>query len=128
MSYSLSAEQLVEVSKLSPEDRLDYCLAKLVEHKELYGLYGDNGWLLLQAENDACLPVWPHEEFAKGWVGQDFPDCQPKLIPLSDWVERWLPGMQQDGNLILVFPVGEEEEGIVLTSEEFVECLQEEQQ
>ena len=127
MSYALDQQQIEEVSKLSPEDRLDYCLQKMVQHQELFGLHGDNGWLLLQAENDACLPVWPHPEFATNWVGDDFPDCVPKLIPLKDWVERWLPGMEQDGNLILVFPVGAEEEGIVLNSAEFSECLQEEE-
>lgn len=121
----LTPDEFVEISKLQPEERFDYALKVMVENSELWGLFGENGWLLLQAENDACVPIWPHESFAKAWEKDDFPDCKPKKIELDAWLSQWLPGMQKNGTLVLVFPLGEDEEGIMLEATEVLECFAE---
>ncbi|MCC2615860.1 DUF2750 domain-containing protein [Aestuariibacter halophilus] len=122
----LTTEQFDALTKLSPEARFDYTLATLIKEGQLWGLYGEKGWLLLQAEDDACLPVWPHEACAKAWEKHDFPDCVPTPISLTDWQSQWLPGMQKNGTLVLVFPLSEDEEGIMLDADEVSQCLIEE--
>ena len=122
----ISTDEFIKLSKLQPEERCDYALSKMIELDHLWGLYGENGWLLLQADEDACLPVFPHEEFAKAWEKDDFPDCEPKQIDFTSWLEQWLPGMDKNATLILVFPLSDDEEGIMLSAKEILGYLQEE--
>lgn len=121
----ISSQEFLEINKLSPEQRFDYMLQCMQQEKQLWGLYGKNGWLLLQAEDDVCMPVWPKEDFARAWEKQDFPDCVPKAIELDAWQQQWLPGMKNNGTLILLFPLSDDEEGIMLEAQEFIECLDE---
>ena len=120
---TISSEDFIALSKMLPEQRFEYAVEQMIERKYLWGLFGDNGWLMLKAEEDACVPIWPHEEFATAWVRDDFPDCKPKQIEFSEWHQQWLPGMKNNGTLVLVFPVGEEEEGIMLEAEEMLDCI-----
>lgn len=123
----ITSNEFVSISKLQPEDRFEYALQKIVENGELWGLYGNNGWLLLQAEDDACLPIWPSEAFAQAWEKNEFPDCKPKSIKLDIWLSQWLPGMQNNGTLVLVFPLSEDEEGIMLNAQEVTDSFTEQQ-
>lgn len=122
----ISNEEFITISKSTPEQRLDYSLAKMIELGQLWGLYGKNGWLLLQADDEACLPIWPYESFAVAWEKEDFPDCKPQPISFEQWQSEWLPGMKQNGTLILVFPLSDDEEGIMLNADELMQCIQEE--
>lgn len=122
----INSQLFITLSKLTPEQRFEYALQKMIESGHLWGLYGSNGWLLLTAEDDACLPIWPHEAFARAWEKEDFPDCQPKQIDFEAWREQWLPGMKNNGTLILVFPLSEDEEGIMLEPQEVLDCIAEE--
>lgn len=120
----INTDEFLRVSKLSPEERFEYTLAHLIKHKEIWGLHGKDGWILLKADEDACLPVWPDASFAQAWEKNDFPDCEPRLIEYDAWMEQWLPGMKANGTLILVFPLSEDEEGIMLTAEEVQGCIE----
>jgi hypothetical protein len=122
----ISTEEFIAITKTTPEQRLDYSLTKMIELNSLWGLYGTNGWLLLKADDEACFPIWPHEAFAVAWEKEEFPDCKPKKISFDDWQNQWLGGMKQNGTLILVFPLSDDEEGIMLSAEELIDCLQEE--
>ncbi len=122
----LTSEEFVRISKLSPEARCDYAIAELVDNQAIYGLYGKDGWVMLQAEGDDCFPVWPHPDFAKSWEKNDFPDCEPKAIALADLMEKWLPGMAQNGTLFLMFPLADDEEGIILEADELAEAIDDE--
>ncbi|MCV2885206.1 DUF2750 domain-containing protein [Aestuariibacter sp. AA17] len=123
---TLSPDTFVEVSNMQPEARFDYMMETLIKQGELWGLFGKNGWLMLKADDDECLPIWPHSEFAKAWEKNDFPDCEPKRISLQEFQNKWLPGMKQVNHLVLAFPLSEDEEGIVLDADEMAECIQDE--
>ncbi|MCF2948971.1 DUF2750 domain-containing protein [Paraglaciecola aquimarina] len=122
---TVSAKDFLDLSKMLPEQRFEYALTKMIEDQSLWGLFGANGWVMVKADEDTCMPIWPHEEFATSWVKEDFPDCQPKQIEFSQWCEMWLPGMQKNNTLVLVFPLGEDEEGIILEAQELAECIDE---
>lgn len=121
----VSAKDFLDLSKMLPEPRFEYALGKMIETQQLWGLFGKNGWLMVKADEDTCFPIWPHAEFANAWVKDDYPDCKPQLIELSEWREVWLPGMAKNKTLILVFPLGDDEEGIILESEELQQCIEE---
>ncbi|MFT4995369.1 MAG: hypothetical protein ACI965_002418 [Paraglaciecola sp.] len=122
------SEELIALAEMPPEQRFDYAIEQMIESKILWGLFGKNGWLMLKAEDDACVPVWPHEEFAAAWVKDEFPDCEPKPIAFTDWLGQWLPGMKNNGTLVLVFPLGDDEEGIMLEAQEMMDCIEEDLQ
>jgi len=125
MMNEVSSEEFVALNKMLPEQRFDYTLAQMIEKQYLWGLFGADGWVMLKAEDDAYVPIWPHHEFAAAWVREDFPDCQPKQISFADWREKWLPGMANNNTLILVFPLGDDEEGIMLEAQEMLDCIEE---
>ena len=119
----IDSEAFLQLSRMQPEERFEYALAKMIEQGQLWGLFGESGWLMLKADDDACLPIFPHPEFAKAWEKDDFPDCEPKAISLDEWMNNWLPGMQSNGTLVLVFPLSEDEEGIMLQANEVLQCI-----
>ncbi len=121
----VSAKDFLDLSKMLPEPRFEYAMEKMLETEELWGLFGQNGWLMVKADDDTCMPIWPYPEFAKAWMKDDYPDCEPKAIPLIEWRELWLPGMAKNNTLILVFPLGDDEEGIILESPELQQCIEE---
>ncbi|MFT2090773.1 DUF2750 domain-containing protein [Paraglaciecola sp. 2405UD69-4] len=124
MSY-LSKDVFSDLSKMSPEQRFEYALEKMYETTKLWGLYGENGWVMLKADDDACFPIWPHEEFAEAWKKADDPASQPKQIHFAEWLSIWLPGMKKNNTLVLVFPLSGEEEGIMLDAQEMLNCIEE---
>ena len=81
----------------------------------------------MEADEDVCFPVWPTAGFAEDWMGEQFDNVEAKAISLEEWFQQWLPGMDGNGTHILVFPVGEEEEGIILSAEEFIACLEDDE-
>jgi hypothetical protein len=121
----ISSADFLELSKMLPELRFEYALTQMVEKQNLWGLYGESGWVMLKADEDACIPIWPHKEFAESWVKDEFPNYAPKQIDFVEWVDVWLPGMKNNNTLVLVFPLGDDEEGIMLEAEEMISCIEE---
>ncbi|PTY36075.1 hypothetical protein BGP77_01795 [Saccharospirillum sp. MSK14-1] len=122
MSQSPSQQQLDTLPTLPAEARYDFLVRSVLENEQVWTLRGDAGTVLMSCDGDDCLPIWPHAEFAQQWVSGDWADCEPLAIDLAAWLERWLPGLKEDGLALAVFP-GKKEEGIVLEPLEFLELL-----
>jgi len=118
----LTSTLLDTVNNMSAEQRYDYVISTLVDQKEVWGLSSDSGWLILPDEDEEHLPVWPHAQLAKAWAMGDFADCQPKAITLDDWLDKWLPGMIEDGLLIAVCP-GIDNDSIIVAADELLDEL-----
>ena len=121
----LTPDEFVRVTRLSPEQRFDYFLTHIAKTAELWGLFGSNGWVMVESGNELCLPIWPHQDFVVAWERDDFPACNPKAISYFDFVNVWSEGLAKNNTLLLLFPCGEEEEGIVMAAPEFIVCMQE---
>ncbi|ALP54357.1 hypothetical protein Tel_15045 [Candidatus Tenderia electrophaga] len=104
MSKPLSTTELDAIERMPAEQRYDYFIRKTVELKQVWGLAGDEGWVILTEAGEEHLPVWPHREMAAAWASGEFADCQPQAIPLTDWLDKWLPGMERDELLPAVCP------------------------
>ncbi len=123
MTYKLTDKQFDNIGRLSDDERFDYFLRKVTDFEEIWSLHSRDGWVALSSsDDDECLPIWPHPDFAKAWATGDWADCEPKAVKLDYWIERWIPGLERDNSVLAVFPVGEEE-GIVLTPAELQEAL-----
>lgn len=118
----LTSTQLNAINQMSAEQRYDYFINTLLEQKEVWGLAGNSGWLILPDEGEEHLPVWPQSQLAQDWAMEDFADCQPKAITLDDWLDKWLPGMIEDGLLIAVCP-GIDNDSIIIAADELLDEL-----
>ena len=102
-----------EVIQLSAEKRHAYLLTQVTLNQKIWILTDEHGCVMLNSEDEDCVPIWPAEQFAKYWATGDWADCSPLAIPLQDWFDRWTKGLEGDGVSIAVFP-NPDEEGVVV--------------
>ncbi|MBV6412234.1 MAG: DUF2750 domain-containing protein [Xanthomonadales bacterium PRO6] len=122
MTYALTPAEFRRVSRLPGEARLDEFIGRVAMHGQVWGLRSESGWAVVQSEGDDCFPVWPHPDFASAWAVGELADCTPQAIALDAWLQRWIPGMQGDGTLVLVFPTDEDDDGgVVIAPEDLAE-------
>ena len=120
----LDAEEFLKITRMTPEARIEFFVPYVQSHKKIWGLFGEKGWIMVESGDELCLPVWPNQDFVTAWERDDFPNCEPKAIDLEDFNNQWAEGLTKNNTLLLLFPCGEEEEGIVMSGEELKECLE----
>jgi hypothetical protein len=113
MTYPLNKKEYQSTLRLSPNDRYLHFIARVVEWQQVWGLSSAKGWVVLSSDGDECFPVWPHPDYAAAWATDDWSDCWPEAVDLDTWLERWTPGMEEDGTLVAVFPKDDEESIVV---------------
>lgn len=118
MSEQLTQEQMDTINRYNEEQRLKYCVKEIVANRKVWILKDEHGCVMLNTEDDDCVPVWPNEEFALQWANGDWEDCEPEAISLNKWHSRWTSGLEDDELSIVVFP-NQNEEGVVLFPDEF---------
>jgi len=116
-------KSLAQITALTPEGRYDYLVEQVKEHKEIWTLQDNDGCVMLTTEDEDCIPMWPSEEAAALWAVDEWQDCQPLSIPLNEWEERWVSGMEDDELLVAVFPV-QDDLGVVVQPWELQQRLQ----
>lgn len=103
----MSSDELNAILELDCEARFDIFLDIVGEEREVWILINsDEHFLKLHSEDQGgfeYLPVWPSTEFAEAYATGES-ELQPKSIPLPQFLNRWLPGLKQDGIEVGVFP------------------------
>lgn len=117
MSKAIAPELFNTVINYDAEKRFQYLLNEVVQNRELWILTDDIGCVMLNTEDDDCVPVWPNKEFAQAWATDEWSECKPEAISLNKWYSRWTQGLQDDEIAIVIFP-NQAEEGIVVYPEE----------
>ncbi|KHA60492.1 phage-shock protein [Vibrio variabilis] len=118
MSESLSQDQIATVNKMRAEERFNYCIKEIAKHRKVWILTDEHGCVMLNTEDEDCVPVWPHEEFANQWATGEWEHCKAESISTAKWFSRWTYGLEDDELAVAVFP-NNEEEGVVLYPDEF---------
>jgi len=121
-SAPLTSEQLDSIEKYDEEKRLSYLLQQVVSNKSVWILADEHGCVMLNTDDEDCVPVWPNEEFAQRWATDEWQACQAQAIPLAKWYSRWSMGLEDDELALVVFP-NQDSQGLVLYPEEFEACL-----
>ncbi|MBY4675457.1 DUF2750 domain-containing protein [Marinobacterium arenosum] len=122
MAYKLTDEQRQSVLKQDAEQRYNHFLDKITKWEEVWSLRDDEGFVLVNSDDEACIPVWPHPDYAAEWASDEWAGCEPFSIKLDVWMERWLPGLTGDAINVAVFP-SLEEEGVVEGPHELGEAI-----
>ena len=118
MSEPLSPQQIESVLKMREDERLKYAVKEIAKHRRVWILTDEHGCVMLNTEDEDCVPVWPHEEFANQWATGDWEHCKAESISTAKWFSRWTYGLEDDELAIVVFP-NQNEEGLVLYPDEF---------
>ncbi|ALO33509.1 hypothetical protein CMT41_01325 [Colwellia sp. MT41] len=118
----ISTEQLNTIENYDDEKRLNYLLQQVVSNKEIWLLTDEHGCMMLNTDDEDCVPVWPNKEFAQGWATGEWQACQPQEISLAKWYSRWSMGLADDDLALVVFP-NQDNKGLILYPEEFEQLL-----
>ena len=120
MSATPSLEQLQQYNE---EQLYSYFIAEAVKNEQIWILTDEYGCVMLNTEDEDCVPVWPSESLAQAWATEEWSVCKAEAISLSVWHERWTPGLEEDGFAVVVCPF-ETKDGIVSYPEELEKALQ----
>ncbi len=118
MSNPLEKSRMDEINQFDSEKRFKYCLKEIVSSREVWILKDEHGCVMLNTEDEDCVPVWPNKEFAEEWATGEWENCVSEVISLNKWHSRWTNGLEDDELAVVVFP-NLHEEGVVLYPDEF---------
>jgi len=129
MSDFSDQSHLQAVAGLDAEQRFNYLITEVVANGEVWILTDSQGSVMLNTDDEDCVPVWPGCDFAADWATGEWAECEPMAIPLKQWQHRWTAGLEEDGFAVVVFPLvaetesGEGSDGLVVEAEELDSAL-----
>jgi hypothetical protein len=75
------------------------------------------------ASGQTLIPIWPARQFAESCCKDEWQNYRPESISLDDWLEKWIPGIENDDFKIAVFPLPYQ--GVVVEPGRFADDLDE---
>ncbi|MDV7102977.1 DUF2750 domain-containing protein [Vibrio sp. TH_r3] len=106
------------INNLDAEQRLKYCIKEIATNRQVWILTDEHGCVMLNTEDEDCVPVWPSQAFAAEWSTGEWENCVAESISVAKWHSRWTHGLADDELAIVVFP-NIDQEGVVLFPDEF---------
>ncbi len=122
MSKPLQQQQIDKISQYDSESRYQYLIKEIVKNDQIWLLTDEHGCVMLNSDNEDCVPIWPNQEFAQLWASEEWSHCNAHPVSLSTWQERWTHGLEDDELAIVVFPTAESD-GFIFFPDEFAEEL-----
>ncbi len=107
-----------DIENLSPEKRYQFLLQSISKTKKIWILKDEHGCVMLNSEEEDCVPIWPSEDLALAWATGEWSACKAESIELKYWQQMWTPGLEDDELSIAIFP-NENNEGLVISPYEF---------
>tara|TARA_B110000467_G_C18306728_1_gene475191 strand:- start:1211 stop:1618 length:408 start_codon:yes stop_codon:yes gene_type:complete len=121
----LAPELVNTIENYNDEKRLTYTVQQVITNKCIWVLADEHGCVMLNTEDEDCVPVWPNEEFALRWATDEWENCIAEGISLAKWHSHWSTGLADDELALVVFP-NQDNQGLVLYPDEFEVALQKE--
>ncbi|MCA2015537.1 DUF2750 domain-containing protein [Vibrio tritonius] len=114
MTANISLDTLAK----DPTERMNQFFNAVATDLKIWLLIDEHGSVLLSADDEDCVPVWPSQEHAALWATDEWEGFQTEAISVAKWKSRWTQGLEEDELSIIVFPDAQGE-GIVLYPDEF---------
>lgn len=92
-------------------------LSAVANQKEVWILTDQHGSVMLNTDDEDCVPVWASETEAAAWISDEWNDCEPEAIPLKVWQHRWTAGLEEDEFCVVVSPK-KDQDGLVIHPED----------
>lgn len=118
MSDSIDAQQVKTIQQYAPQKRYNYLIEEVLKNQKIWLLVDEHGCVMLNTDDEDCVPVWPNKEFAQSWATEEWSHCTPEAIELDKWHEKWSRGLEEDELSVVVFP-DENSEGLIFFPDEF---------
>jgi len=118
MSDSIDAQQVKTIQQYAPQKRYNYLIEEVLKNQQIWLLVDEHGCVMLNTDDEDCVPVWPNKEFAQSWATEEWSHCTPEAIELDKWHKKWSRGLEEDELSVVVFP-DENSEGLILFPDEF---------
>lgn len=122
MATPIDKKTVNEIEQYNIENRFQYFLREVIKNSELWVLTDEHGCMMLNSDDEDCVPVWPNKEFAQTWATADWELCTAQAISLDVWHSRWTSGLEEDELSVVVFP-NSNEEGVILYPTELADEL-----
>jgi len=96
-AMKLHPKQIESVLALEGPKRYEHFIKRVADSQRVWGLYND-GWALAEANEDGVrvFPLWPDEDYAEMCAKDEWSEFEPKPIPLDEFLDEVLPGMEED--------------------------------
>lgn len=118
MSDQLDPQQIKKIQRYDAQQRYSYLIKEVVKNAQVWLLVDEHGCVMLNTEDEDCVPVWPNKEFAQAWATDEWSHCTAEAISLEKWHNRWTHGLEDDELAIVVFP-DQNSEGLIFFPDEF---------
>lgn len=101
--------EFTAMMRASASVRFEYLVKRVVDSECVWSLKSAGGWVLAGNQvGQELAPIWSSEVFATACATGPWADAKPVQISLTDWMEKWLPGLERDGRRVAVFPTPED--------------------
>jgi hypothetical protein len=109
VTWEVNDEEFGSVLALSANRRYEYFVKRAASHAEVWGLRGGGGWVVAADDEEIPhFPVWPHRRFAEACAEGPWGGEKPIPLDIDEWVEAWLPKLEEDGMRVAVFQTPED--------------------
>lgn len=87
---------------LEANDVYEGFIEDIIEEGRLWILIDEeDNVILADVEEDEVLPVWTSEGEALSMCTDEWEGCEPEEIPVSDFLEDWIPMLEEEGTNIM---------------------------
>ena len=101
----LHPREIEGVLALDAPSRYQHLVKQVADKEELWSLRADDGWVAMGDDaGNNTFPVWPHPDYARMFATGDWASATPTAIALDDWLDEWLPNLDEQGDKVAVFP------------------------
>lgn len=122
MSTLSNDSDLAAVQKLNDEELYAFFVKEAVTSREIWILTDQYGSVMLNTDDEDCVPVWPNKGLAEAWATGEWEACKAEAITLAKWHSHWTPGLEDDEFAVVVCPF-EDREGLVVYPTELDKAL-----
>lgn len=126
MTENANKPDLNTISKYNEEQLYAYFISEVVSEGQIWILVDEYGSVMLNTEDEDCVPVWPSLEMAQTWATAEWDNCKAEAISLDKWHKRWTGGLEEDGFAVVICPL-EDREGLVTYPDDLEKALQKRQ-
>lgn len=110
------------ILKMNEEQLFSHFVTETVTQQQIWILTDHYGCVMLNTEDEDCVPVWPDQVLAEAWATDEWSECKAEAIPLKKWHSHWTPGLEEDGFAVVICPV-EGQDGIVIYADDLDNSL-----
>lgn len=122
MSTQSSGTDLDAIQKLNDEQLYALFVNESATSGEIWILTDEHGCVMLNTDDEDCVPAWPSKVLAEAWATDEWEACKAEAISLAKWYSHWTPGLEDDEFAVVICPI-EGKDGLVVAPYELDKAL-----